>query len=167
MSNIQEKFQELYETYYGEIYRFLLKWTNGNVSLSEELTQETFFQVFLSLHRYRGDCNVKTWICKIAINTACKYHNKNCNYVELTESTLMEAKGNPEAIVVHKEELQNLRLFIKQLKKKYREVVIYRIYFEMSFAEIGKAMNISENSAKVLFHRAKENISKKMEFENN
>ena len=163
MSNIEVKFQELYEKYYGDIYRFLLKWTNGNVFLAEELTQETFFQVFLSMHRYRGDCNVKTWICKIAMNTACKYHNKHFKYVEMTESVSMQAKETPEEIILHNEDLQKLRLLIKQLKKKYREVVIYRVYFEMSFAEISRIMNISENSAKVLFHRAKEIIKNKME----
>ncbi len=162
MSNVEDKFQELYQKYYGDIYRFLLKWTNGNISLSEELTQETFFQVFLSLHRYRGDCNVKTWICKIAMNTACKYYNKNAKEVEFTELLSAETKENPEEIALHNQDLQKLRLLINQLKKKYREVVIYRIYFEMSFAEISKIMKISENSAKVLFYRAKEILRNQM-----
>jgi len=161
MSNIEERFQELYEKYYSDVYRFLLKWTNGNVSLSEELVQETFFQVFLSLHRYRGECNVKTWICKIAMNIACKYHNKNPKQAEFTELISVETKENPEEIALHNEDLRKLRLLVKQLNSKYREVVIYRIYFEMSFAEISNMMKISENSAKVLFHRAKEILRKK------
>ena len=163
MSNVEDKFQELYQKYYGDIYRFLLKWTNGNITLSEELTQETFYQVFLSLHRYRGDCNVKTWICKIAMNTACKYHTKNSKHVEFSDVISMESKENPEEMILHNEEIQKLRFLVKQLKKKYREVVIYRIYFEMSFAEISKIMKISENSAKVLFHRAKELLRSQME----
>ena len=162
MSNIEERFQELYQKYYSDIYRFLLKWTNGNISLSEELTQETFFQVFLSLPRYRGECNVKTWICKIALNTACKYHNKNVKQVEFSELITTASKHNPEEIVLHNEDLQKLRLLVNQLKKKYREVVIYRIYFEMSFAESSNIMKISENSAKVLFHRAKEILRNQM-----
>ena len=162
MEKVQDAFQEIYEKYYKDIYRFLLKWTSGNSLLSEELTQETFYQAFLSMHRYRGECNIKTWICRIAINTACKYYDKTARYVETGDFILGESKQNVEDTSLHKEELQWLRASVRQLKPKYRDVVIYRIYLELSFREIGKMMNISENSAKVLFHRAKEMLRKEL-----
>ncbi len=61
------------------------------------------------------------------------------------------------------EELNRLRRAVKQLQPKYQDVVVYRGYFDMPFREIANVMNISENSAKVLFHRAKEMLRKKME----
>ena len=50
------------------IYHFLLKLTNFNEDLADELTQETFFQVYFSLPKYRGRSSIGTWICAIAKN---------------------------------------------------------------------------------------------------
>ncbi len=175
MKNYENEFQQLYETHYLDIFRFLLKWTNGNELLAEELTQETFFQVFLSLHRYRGDCKMKTWICQIAKNVSYKYFEKNPQNVNLEELLMSNGTSlqgtlspNNEALItpsieesiIHQEDLMRLRKAIKSLKKKYRNVIIYRTYFELSFQEIGEIMKISPNSAKVLYHRGKEKLKK-------
>ncbi len=61
-----QEFQELYEKYSRYVYHFLLKLTNSNADLADELTQETFFQVYLSLPKYKGDSGILTWICGIA-----------------------------------------------------------------------------------------------------
>lgn len=162
MNSIDVQFQQLYEKYYGYIYRFLLKWTNGNAFITEELTQETFYQVFLSLHRYRGECSVKTWICRIGINVACKYFDKNPQYMEINESLSVESKQNVEEIIIYNEDLNRLREAVRKLQNKYKDVVMYRIYFELSFEEISRIMNISQSSAKVLYHRAKEQLRELM-----
>ncbi len=178
MKNYKNEFQQLYEAYYLDIFRFLLKWTNGNEMLAEELTQETFFQVFLSLHRYRGDCKIKTWICQIAKNVSYKYFEKNPQNVNLEElltgtGTSLQGILSPdngtlitpsiEKDIIHQEDLMRLRKAIKGLKKKYRNVIIYRTYFELSFQEIGEIMKISPNSAKVLYHRGKAKLKEIIE----
>ncbi len=38
-----QEFQELYEKYSQYVYHFMLKLTNSNPDLADELTQETFF----------------------------------------------------------------------------------------------------------------------------
>ena len=49
------------------------------------------------------------------------------------------------------------------MKGKYREVLIYRLFFDMSFHEIAEIMGIKENSAKVIYHRGKNMIRGRME----
>ena len=44
------------------------------------------------------------------------------------------------------------------LLKKYRDVVLLRIYAELPFSQIALALKISENSAKVIFFRAKKKM---------
>lgn len=39
-----QEFQELYEKYSQYVYHFMLKLTNSNPDLADELTQETFFK---------------------------------------------------------------------------------------------------------------------------
>ena len=160
MNKIEQDFTQIYETYYRDILYFLLKWSHGDYSLAEELTQETFFQVFLSLHRYRGDCSMKTWICQIAKNVSYKYFSKRAKEIPWEQPLLEESDSidSTEEVVISSEERNMLRRAIRRLKKKYRDVIIYRIYFELSFQEIGQILHISENSAKVIFYRGKEKL---------
>ena len=45
-----------------------------------------------------------------------------------------------------------------EIPKKYRDVVLLRIYAELPFSQIALALKISENSAKVIFFRAKKKM---------
>ena len=40
---------------------------------------------------------------------------------------------------------------IRELKPKYRQIIVMRCYREMEFVDIAKVMDISEFSAKILF----------------
>ena len=77
-----QEFQELYEKYSQYVYHFMLKLTNSNPDLADELTQETFFQVYLSLPKYKGDYSILTWICGIAKNVCSRHYKKNPITVE-------------------------------------------------------------------------------------
>jgi RNA polymerase sigma-70 factor (ECF subfamily) len=50
---------------------------------------------------------------------------------------------------------ERVRHALTALPKKYRDVTILRVYADMSFQQIGGALQISENSARVIFFRAK------------
>lgn len=161
-----EEFEELYKKYSHDIYRYHLKMVNYRADLAEELTQETFYQAFLSLHKYRGECAIKTWLCSIAKNTCFSYFKKNpiCDSMEERVGNGMEQRNEEasmEDVMICKEDYQHLLQLIRTLDQKYRDVLTYRIFYEMSFADIAKTMKISENSAKVLFHRGKEMIRRK------
>lgn len=155
-------FQQLYQQYYQEIYHFLLRWTNGRTDLAEELVQECFYQVFLSLPRYKGDSSIRTWIYQIAKNVACKYYEKNPILQSLEEKSLESNctcdRTNLEEQYIQQEERRWLQQEILQLPEKYRDVMIYRIYYDMTYEQIAKSMGISVSSAKVLFHRGKQKI---------
>lgn len=158
------EFQALYEAYSRDIYRFLLRMVNYREDLAEELTQETFYQAFLSLHRYRGDCEIKTWLCQIAKNTCFKYYKKNpviisldgTNFTDYQEADLLQLTESMECRLERKELSACILQCIQKLKPKYKDVLIYRLYFELPFEKIGILLHIKENSAKVIYFRGKE-----------
>src|SRR5262245_5276509 len=53
----------------GEIYGLLYRLTE-NAEEARDLTQETFLRAFQSIHQFRGDADIRTWIYRIAINQA-------------------------------------------------------------------------------------------------
>lgn len=56
---------DMYLNYANTVKRFLISLT-GNFDLSEDLTQETFYQAYRSIHRFNGDCKLSVWLCQIA-----------------------------------------------------------------------------------------------------
>ncbi|WP_287714571.1 RNA polymerase sigma factor [Blautia sp.] len=162
-----QEFQELYEKYSQYVYHFMLKLTNSNPDLADELTQETFFQVYLSLPKYKGDSSILTWICGIAKNICRRHYKKNPITVEFEKIEFEFLRDGEFITMEEKAEQKDMFLRIVQeimkLKEKYRDVLIYRLFLDMSFHEIAEIMGIKENSAKVIYHRGKNMIRGRME----
>ena len=60
-------FESIYRQNADTVFRFLLART-GSIDLSEELTQETFYQAIKSIHHYDGKSTISSWLCGIAKN---------------------------------------------------------------------------------------------------
>ncbi len=157
---MKREFEALYEEYFPRIYAFLFKLTNQR-DLAEELTQETFYQVFISFHRFRGDSDVFTWLASIAKHTYYKHLRKNRHQTDAISTELLaevyysENAEHLEDAVEKQLLLESIRRALGTLPKKYQDVTILRIYADMSYAQIGDALHISENSARVIYYRAK------------
>ena len=67
-----EDFEAIYQEYYQRVFAFLFKMCQDR-DLSEELTQESFYQALKSFHRYDGSCSLFTWLAAIAKNTYFKH----------------------------------------------------------------------------------------------
>ena len=64
--------EELYRTYFDIVYRYICS-VSQDGALAEEVTQETFFKALEKIDQFRGDCDVRVWLCQIAKNTFLKY----------------------------------------------------------------------------------------------
>jgi len=166
---VNHEFEEIYRKYQNRVYMFLLKMCK-NTDLAEELTQETFYQAFCSFHRYDGSCHIFTWLAAVGKNTFFKYLRKNKNQAADLELfvDIITAPGDDEPESVSQKSFVNagVRKAISELPQKYRDVVILRIYGELAFSEIGANLGITENSAKVIFFRAKNTIKEQLQNEN-
>ena len=154
-----KQFDKLYEDYSEDVYRFLYKLCGSNRDIAEELTQETFFHAYIGIAKFRGECNVKTWLFQIAKNRYFLFLRKRkSNTISLDEvlcSTIDDNAKNIENALVEKQLIIDALNIIFSFNDKMKTVFISRIYNDIPYAEIAKGLNISEGSAKVLFHRAK------------
>ena len=78
------QFEEIYESYFKDIYRFLLSLT-GNESLAEELSQETFFKALKAIDRFDGSSDIRVWLFTIARNNYYSYYKAHKNAVPMQE----------------------------------------------------------------------------------
>lgn len=159
----EAEFEAIYTRHFDGIYRFLSKLC-ADPDLCEEMTQETFYQAYISLHRYNGKCEMFTWLAAIAKNTYFKYLRKNkISHLDLELAVMPDEEHSPEYVLEKRLEAAQVREAVRKLPPKYRDVVVLRIYAERPFAEVARLLDISENSAKVMFHRAKEILRKEIQ----
>ncbi|MGN1451811.1 MAG: RNA polymerase sigma factor [Eubacteriales bacterium] len=161
-----EVFEQIYRENSAPVYSFLYKLC-GDKSEAEELTQETFFRALKSFDKFRGDSTVFTWLIAIAKRTYYAYlknKKRGLDQIDITEivDTYCEGGESMEDKVMRDLVTQRVRELTKKLPEKYRDVVMLRIYADMTFAEIGQTIGITENSAKVIYYRAKNMLKEKL-----
>ena len=166
---IVDTFESIYTEYFSRVYGFIYRMCRDD-DLAEELTQETFFQAFKSFRRFRGDSELFTWLAAIAKFTFFNYLRKNkcaeCVNIDLIADTLCDSDdADPELTAEKRETTDTIRRAIGRMPEKYRDVVMLRLYAELPFSEIAEALKITENSAKVLFHRAKKMLTEELKNE--
>ncbi len=159
---------ELFSVYYKDIYRYLYSLCR-DVSLSEDLTSEVFLEVVKSIGGFRAESDVKTWLFSIARYRWLNYLRKKKRTIqtaELCELTELEQPSgrSAEKIFLDRELVRRIYAIIDEEQERPRKVAHMRIN-GYSFYEIGKALGISENSARVVFFRTKEKIRIKLKEE--
>jgi RNA polymerase sigma factor (sigma-70 family) len=161
MIKTELEFERIYLDHYKRVYAFLLKLCR-DTQAAEDLTQETFYQAYKSLSRYNGQCEMFTWLAAIGKNMFFKYLRKiksESLVIDLFDSDLAAPlTEEPGYRIMREVEVAQVRDAISSIPKKYSEVLILRIYGELSYEEIAKKLGISVNSAKVIFFRAKNHI---------
>ena len=147
-----------------KLYTFFVMKTS-NIAVAEDLTQDVFYEASKTIHQFKGDATIATWLFSIARHLLAKYYRS-----KKYERSLHEQLGNSIAPVMAtetsyeiKEELRMLQQHIAKLDEMAKEIVLLRLYGELSFADIGELIGKSENYARVTYFRSKQKIMKEME----
>ena len=152
--------EKIYKEYSKTVFRYLYAKT-GDIHISEELTQETFYQAIRSIRNYDGSCKVTTWLCAIAKNQLLKYYRKHPRHCDidgigdLADTTLSADYFSEEGKV------EILRA-MHELPEAMREVMHLRIFGNLSFRQIGDIMEHSENWARVTYYRGNLRLREKL-----
>jgi len=160
------EFEDLYNLYYKDVFYYVLKLTDYQEYIAEEVTQESFYQAFTSLTRFRGECSVKSWLCQIAKNTYYKYLRTHAKETYLDEDFQRQQEGEDISTQLEKRQMiSHIRKVIADLDERSRKVVEYRMFDEKPYKKIGELIGIREATAKVLFSRAKVKIRQRLKEE--
>ena len=153
---------EVYQSYAQTVFKYLLSLSHDD-DLAEELTAETFYQAYKSIHRYNGDCKMVVWLCQIAkhlwyreLERRKKYKSVDLDDVCEVEDTRM----TPDLTVLAAESKVEIYRQLHLLDESTREVMYLRLMGDLSYREIGDVLNKSENWARVTFYRGKEKMKK-------
>lgn len=158
-----KKIEELYLLYKDDVYMYLLSLTH-NSTLSEDLLSETFINAIKSIGNFKGNSSVKTWLISIARNLWLQSMRKEKQTVEYNDLLELYVSDYIAEILITKETIKGIKQLILEKDERTQKIVNMRVE-GYSFGEIGQAVMISENSARVIDFRTRKWIKEKLEEE--
>ena len=163
---MQEMLDEIYKTYAKELYRYIFNLCR-NETLAEDILQDTMLNAVMSIDKFKGECSLKTYLCRIArniqLNHVKRAENKN---IPIDDSMEFVADDSVEEQLNNKMQSQAIHRVLHTLDEPYKEVFTLRVFAELKFNDIGNLFGESANWARVTFFRAKEKIIRQLEKEN-
>jgi len=157
--------EDLYHFYHKEIYAFVLSLCK-QPNVAEEITQETFLKAIKSIERFKGDCDIRVWLCQIAKNTFFTYSKKMKHEMALsTEGDVAEIASDIHLVedLEDREMVMEIHKILHTLEDPYKEVFHLRVFGNLSFSNIATIYGKTEGWARVTYYRAKNMIREKME----
>ena len=158
-------FEEIYRTHFTDVYRYIRRLSNDE-HIAEEITADTFFKAMQTIHKFRGDCDIRVWLCQIAKNSYLTYLEKHKHIDQIEDGifqTVPDHAGTPEEQFLRQDDIKLIREILHEIAEPYKEVFMWRVFAELSFKQIGQIFGKSENWACVTYHRARLKIKERME----
>jgi RNA polymerase sigma-70 factor, ECF subfamily len=168
-----EAFRMIVGKYQKLVLNCAFKFLRNKVS-AEDLTQEVFLEVFESIHSFRADSQLSTWIYRIAVTKALNKLKSLQRKKRLGVLSSLLGAGDVGAQIASPEderpdvELENrerkniLNWALQELPDNQRIAFTLSKVEGMSYEEISSVMNTSLPSVESLIHRAKGNLKKKL-----
>lgn len=160
----------------------------GNAATAEEVVQETWAAILDGVGAFEGRSALKTWACRILVNTAKKRVARDARSVPMSslggnddeEGTVDPARFDaagfwrapptplgegrtPEGLAVHKEVREVIQKALEELPEAQRAVVTLRDVEGWDSEDVCNALELTETNQRVLLHRGRARIRAKLE----
>lgn len=157
------KFDVLYERYYELLFAFT--WNRvSDEALCADLVQQVFLKALINLGKFqfRG-LPFSAWLFRIAVNELNMHFRKNPAGRVISVEEGQASKLAEECLDADKEEdKKRILAALTLLDPGSLQLIELRFFEELSFAEIGGILGITENNAKVRTYRALETLKSKL-----
>lgn len=151
--------KQLYLQYADAMYNICLRILLHQEE-AEDALQEAFIKIFNSIHQFRNESSIGSWVKKIVTNTCLNVLRKKKMYwVELDENADLndpdEDTENNDSIHYSIEEIKQA---LEELPNGYRLVFNLFIFEEYTHLQIAELLEITESTAKSQLFKAKRKI---------
>jgi RNA polymerase sigma-70 factor (ECF subfamily) len=148
-------FQDLYESYAGEVFRFTL-WLAGNISEAEDITSETFIRAWVNHNKIRTE-TLKAYLFTISRNIYLQRQRKKKRQVALEDNHPHPAPG-PEKLTESQVRLKNVHRVLQTLPEIDRAAFVLRVQHELPYVEISRVLELSVTASKVKVYRVRKKL---------
>jgi len=168
----EEAFRYLVDQYQDKVYNTCISFVK-NPDDADDLTQEVFLEVYNSIHKFRLESKLSTWIYRISVNKSLEYlrkmkRKKRFGFLfaidfERNQRDNVELELNhPGILAENKEKAAILYRAIEKLPENQRIAFTLHKLEDLSYDQISEIMNKSLSSVESIMHRAKLNLRKEL-----
>jgi RNA polymerase sigma-70 factor, ECF subfamily len=150
-----EAFEELALRFEPRIYGFLCRHV-GNAHDAQDLTQETFVRAWRAIMRFDPKRDFATWLFVIARRAAANHFRARRTHDELTEDLAAEPLES------RSDEAADLWRAAQKLKRSYYEALWLRYAEGFSVAQTARVMGLTTIHVKVILHRARKELARRI-----
>ncbi|WP_417858710.1 RNA polymerase sigma factor [Xanthomarina gelatinilytica] len=139
--------QRIYSFIYSKVY---------DKDVAEDIFQDTFIKVIRTLKKgkYNEEGKFLPWVMRIAHNLVIDHFRKNTRMPKFSNtgdfnifSVLSDSTLDAERSIIKDQVESDIRKVIEELPEDQKEVLMMRIYKDMSFKEISDKTGVSINTA--------------------
>ena len=130
------EFETIYRRYFTDVELYLRAVCHDEV-LAEELTEQVFFQALKALPKFRGDCDIRTWLCAMARNCYISHLRKTRPMEDIDEIQIPDPRRGIEEQIEDKQQAMAIHRVLHDLPEPYKEVFSLRVFGQLSFEDIG------------------------------
>lgn len=152
----QNAFGELVRRHQSAVRGFLLKMTNGDVYLADDLAQEAFMKVWKNLRSFRGEAKFSTWLFGIACNE-WRMHARRRREIALEELDAPPELEQPSAAAASRARL-DLDEAMKTLTEGERAAIVLCCQNGLSHDEAARALDCPLGTVKTNVLRGKDKL---------
>jgi RNA polymerase sigma-70 factor (ECF subfamily) len=157
-------FSEIYDLYVRKIYEFIYFKTHHK-QIAEDLTSQTFLKSLENIQKYNLEKGrFSSWLYAIARNSVIDYYRTKKHDLNIDDAWDISSKDDTALDTENKEKIEKLKIHLKKLTSDQRDVMILRVWNDMSYKEISEIVGKSEANCKMIFSRATEKIRKEQIF---
>ncbi len=143
-----QSFDVLVKAYFPRTYRKVRMLVP--IDDAEDVTQDIFLNLVRSIDNFKGRSAFATWFNKIVSNRVADYHRRMFRQKSrfASEEEILESEPSQEAN-------SNLEMddLLTNLPEHYREVILKKIYYNLSFAEIASDLGMTYEAARSRYRR--------------
>ena len=156
MNPLEQEFTNLVREHKSTIYTVCYMFSKDSDEVAD-LFQEILIRIWSGFDKFRGECSVRTWIWRISFNTCVTYEKKKSR-----KGSTIPLSLNINLFDDTDEDVKQIKMLqkrIRQLGPCDRAIVLLWLE-EMSYAEIGEIVGISEKNVSVRLVRIREQLKK-------
>ena len=158
-------FGQLIEAYQGPVYNLAYRML-GNSGEAEEAAQEAFIRAYTRLDSYDPAHKFSTWLLSITSNYCIDLIRKRRAVLLSIDEPLpphpaLHSDNNkgPEAQYLAQEREALVQGMLKELPDEYRQAVVLRYWYDMSYEEIAEAQKTTVSAVKSRLFRARRQLA--------
>lgn len=148
-----EHFSVLYELYFDKIYKFIFFKTLHRET-AEDITSKTFFKAMDGITNFNeAKGSFASWLFVIARRAVIDHYRTSKQRGDYYDC--WEAASNEDVFgdIANRQELEKINKFLRGLQREKRDLIIMRVWQDLSYKDISQITGKSEASLKMMFSR--------------